>query len=151
MQPAQPSSNGFVDDAVVFRGRFPTHTTDSDSGVRLEQIIALAKRRGFVFPTSDIYGGLTSSYDYGPMGAEMLRSIRNLWWDEFISRRADMVGIDSQILLHPETWVASGHVQAFNDPLVEDKVTHKRYRADHLIEAWYEKHLPKEPAAIEGL
>jgi len=70
------------------------------------------------------------------MGAELLRNIRNLWWREFINKRRDMVGLDSQILLHPQTWVASGHVASFTDPLVEDKVTHKRYRADHLIDAW---------------
>lgn len=115
--------------------------------VTLDKIISLAKRRGFIFPTSDIYGGLTSSYDYGPLGAEMLRLIRNLWWEEMITRRMDMIGIDSQILLHPETWVASGHVNAFNDPLVEDKVTHKRYRADHLIAEWLQKH--PQPEAIE--
>lgn len=109
------------------------------SDVSLETIVALAKRRGFVFPTSTIYGGLANSYDYGPLGAELLRSIKNLWWREFITKRPDMVGLDSQIMLHPQTWVASGHVSAFNDPLVEDTVTHKRYRADHLIEAWAEK------------
>jgi glycyl-tRNA synthetase len=117
----------------------------------MDKVISLAKRRGFVYPTSDIYGGLASSYDYGPLGAELLRTIRNLWWEEMISRRADMVGLDSQILLHPETWVASGHVNAFNDPLVEDKITHKRYRADHLIEAWLEKHPQPEPVVVENL
>jgi glycyl-tRNA synthetase len=119
--------------------------------VTLEKIIALAKRRGFVFPTSDIYGGLASSYDYGPLGAELLRNIRNLWWNEMITRRQDMVGIDSQILLHPETWVASGHVAAFNDPLVEDKVTHKRYRADHLISEWLAKNPQPEEISVENL
>lgn len=108
--------------------------------VSLEEIVALCKRRGFVYPTSEIYGGLTSSYDYGPAGTELLRNIRNTWWQYFISQRSDMVGLDSQILLHPETWVASGHVTAFNDPLVEDVKTHKRYRADHLIEAWMKDH-----------
>lgn len=101
---------------------------------KMEKIVALAKRRGFVFPTSEIYGGLSNSYDYGPMGAELLRNIRNLWWREFIQKRQDMVGLDSQIILNPETWVASGHVGSFSDPLVEDVKTHKRYRADHLIE-----------------
>jgi glycyl-tRNA synthetase len=105
----------------------------------LDTIISLCKRRGFVYPTSTIYGGLANSYDYGPLGTELLRSIKNLWWREFITKRTDMVGLDSQIMLHPQTWVASGHVGAFNDPLVEDKITHKRYRADHLIEAWAEK------------
>jgi glycyl-tRNA synthetase len=105
----------------------------------LEDIVSLAKRRGFVFPTSEIYGGLANSYDFGPMGAELMRNIRNLWWKYFITKRPDMVGLDTQIMLHPETWVASGHVTAFNDPLVEDTVTHKRYRADHLIESWLSK------------
>jgi glycyl-tRNA synthetase len=106
----------------------------------LDDIASLCKRRGFVYPTSDIYGGLMSSYDYGPMGAELLRNIRNAWWQSFIHERPDMVGLDSQILLHPQTWVASGHVSSFNDPLVEDAVTHKRYRADHVIEAWAKEH-----------
>jgi glycyl-tRNA synthetase len=110
------------------------------SAVTLDTIVALAKRRGFVFPTSSIYGGLANSYDYGPLGVELLRSIKNLWWREFITKRPDMVGLDSQIMLHPSTWVASGHVGAFNDPLVEDRITHKRYRADHLIEGWNEAH-----------
>lgn len=102
----------------------------------LENIIALAARRGFVFPTSEIYGGLANSYDYGPLGTELLRNIRAAWWKDFVTKREDMVGLDSAIILHPQTWVASGHVGSFTDPLVEDKVTHKRYRADHLIEAW---------------
>lgn len=105
----------------------------------LEKIVSLAKRRGFVYPTSDIYGGLANSYDYGPMGAELLKNIRDAWWKHFITSKPDMVGLQSQILQHPETWVASGHVEAFHDPLVEDKVTHKRYRADHIIENWLTK------------
>lgn len=102
----------------------------------LEEIVSLAKRRGFVYPTSEIYGGLTSSYDFGPLGAQLLKNIRDIWWKRFIEQRADMVGLDSQILQHPQTWVASGHVASFNDPMVEDMVNHKRYRADHLIEQW---------------
>src|SRR5260221_281215 len=103
---------------------------------KMEKIVALAKRRGFVYPTSEIYGGLSNSYDYGPVGAELLRNIRNIWWKEFINSREDMVGLDTQIILHPQTWVASGHVRNFSDPLVEDLKTHKRYRADHLIEKY---------------
>ena len=118
--------------------------------VTLEDISALCKRRGFVYPTSDIYGGLMSSYDYGPAGAELLRNIRNAWWDVFLHERSDMVGLDSQILLHPETWVASGHVSSFNDPLVEDSVTHKRYRTDHLIEQWAKKH-DKTDLSVESM
>ncbi|PIY80131.1 MAG: glycine--tRNA ligase [Candidatus Pacebacteria bacterium CG_4_10_14_0_8_um_filter_42_14] len=106
----------------------------------LEVLNSLCKRRGFVFQTSNIYGGLANSYDYGPLGVELLRNIKASWWKTFIEKRPDMVGLDSQILLHPETWVASGHTTSFNDPLVEDAVTGKRYRADHLIEAWQQKH-----------
>lgn len=108
----------------------------SNQTTSLETIVALAKRRGFVYPTSSIYGGLANSYDYGPVGVELLRNIREVWWQYFITHRDDMIGIDSQILLHPDTWVASGHVGSFSDPLVEDLVTHKRYRADHLVEGW---------------
>jgi len=111
---------------------------------KMEKIVALAKRRGFVFQTSEIYGGLSNSYDYGPMGSELLRNIRNLWWSEFIHKREDMVGLDSSIILHPQTWVASGHVGSFSDPLVEDVKTHKRYRADHIIEAF----LPDDSGVI---
>ena len=125
-----------------------TQTTTKPS---LDDVVALCKRRGFVFPTSEIYGGLANSYDYGPMGAELLRNIRNLWWETFIHARPDMVGLDSQILLHPQTWVASGHVASFTDPLVEDKKTHKRYRADHLIEAWIKAHPALKDTTVEDL
>ncbi len=112
---------------------------DTTAPPTLENIASLCKRRGFIFQTSEIYGGLTSSYDYGPLGSVLLHNIRNAWWHEFITLRPDMVGLDSQVLLHPETWVASGHVDSFNDPMVEDTVTHLRYRADHLIEKWLEE------------
>jgi len=118
---------------------------------KLEDIVSLAKRRGFVFPTSEIYGGLTSSYDYGPLGVELLNNIKHLWWQEFIQKRDDMVGIDSQIMLHPKTWVASGHVASFSDPMVEDKVTHKRYRADHVIEAWMKKQDKSDLPIVEDM
>lgn len=117
----------------------------------METIVSLCKRRGFVFPTSEIYGGLMSSYDYGPLGAELLRNIRNLWWKEFIQNREDMVGLDSQIILHPQTWVASGHVGSFSDPMVEDKKTHKRYRVDHLIEAFIEGKDQFKDLVVENL
>jgi glycyl-tRNA synthetase len=113
----------------------------------MDDLIALSKRRGFVYPSSEIYGGLANSYDYGPVGAELMRNIRDLWWKEFIHKRHDMVGLDTQIILHPQTWVASGHVGAFSDPLVEDTVNNKRYRADHLIEAWLER---QEKNGMEG-
>jgi len=105
----------------------------------LDEIVSLCKRRGYVYPTSAIYGGLANSYDYGPLGSQLLKNIKDLWWKEFISKRNDMVGLDSQILLNPETWVASGHVGSFSDPLVDDLKSKKRYRADHLIEDWVNK------------
>ena len=77
---------------------------------------------------------------YGPLGAELLNNIRQTWWRYFINAKEDMVGLDSAIILHPQTWVASGHVDSFTDPLVEDKITHKRYRVDHLIEKWFAEH-----------
>ncbi len=105
----------------------------------LEKIVSLAKRRGFIYPTSEIYGGLANSYDYGPMGVQLMRAIKRLWWQHFIGSRDDMYGLDSQIILNPQTWVASGHIESFTDPLVEDKVTHERFRADHLIRDWLQK------------
>jgi len=116
--------------------------------VSLDTIVALAKRRGFVFPTSEIYGGLANSYDYGPIGSALLKNIKDLWWNEFVNKRHDMVGLDSAIMLRPETWVASGHVDSFSDPLVEDTITHKRYRADHLIEAWIQTQ-PEESISVD--
>lgn len=122
-----------------------------ETALTLDTIVSLAKRRGFVYPTSEIYGGLANSYEYGPMGVELLRKIKNLWWETFISRRPDMVGLDSQILQHPQTWVASGHVGSFADPMVEDLVTHKRYRVDHLIEAWVAKEQKKQSNAFSDV
>lgn len=110
-----------------------------DQQTTLDQITSLCKRRGFVFPTSEIYGGLANSYDYGPLGSQLLKNIKDLWWQKFVEKREDMIGLDSSIIQHPKTWEASGHVDSFTDPLVEDKVTHERFRADHLIEEFLEK------------
>ena len=100
----------------------------------MEKIVSLCKRRGFVFAGSEIYGGLANSWDFGPYGTELMNNIRNHWWDFFVTRRPDMVGLDSTLIMNPKVWEASGHVAGFTDPLVEDKVTHKRYRVDHLLE-----------------
>ncbi len=100
----------------------------------MDQIITLSKRRGFVFPGSDIYGGLANSWDYGPLGVELKNNLRDWWWKRFVHGRRDMVGIDAAVIMNPKVWEASGHVAGFNDPLVEDLKTHKRYRADHLLE-----------------
>ncbi len=100
----------------------------------LEDIASLAKRRGFIFQGSEIYGGLAGTWDYGPLGVALKRNITNLWWKTFVEDRDDMYGVDSAILMNPKVWVASGHVATFNDPLIEDSVTKKRYRLDHLLE-----------------
>jgi glycyl-tRNA synthetase len=101
---------------------------------QIDEIASLMKRRGFAFPSSEIYGGWESAYDFGPLGAEVLRNLRNLWWAEFVHKRPEIVGLDGAIISHPRVWEASGHIESFNDIMVEDIVTHKRYRADHLIE-----------------
>jgi glycyl-tRNA synthetase len=106
----------------------------------LESVISLSKRRGFVFPAGEIYGGTRSAWDYGPLGAELKENIKREWWDHFVRGRDDMVGLDSSVILPRRVWEASGHVATFTDPLVESLRTHKRYRADHLIEAYTAKH-----------
>jgi len=99
----------------------------------MEKIVSLCKRRGFVFPGSEIYGGLANSWDYGPLGVELKNNIKNLWWDRFVHRRDDMVGLDAAVIMSPKVWAASGHLGAgFADPLVECKNCHERYRADQI-------------------
>lgn len=100
----------------------------------MDQIVSLCKRRGIVFPGSEIYGGFANSYTYGPYGIEIKNNIKQLWWKTFVHQRQDMVGIDGDIILHPKTWEASGHVGGFNDLMVECNETKHRFRADHLIE-----------------
>src|SRR5690348_9280340 len=104
------------------------------SDVSLDEIASLAKRRGFIYQGSEIYGGLAGTWDYGPLGIQLKRNISNLWWKTFVEDREDVYGIDAAILMNPKVWEASGHVSGFNDPLVEDLKTKKRYRADHLLE-----------------
>lgn len=100
----------------------------------MKKIVSLAKRRGFVFPSSDIYGGVEALWDYGPLGALMKRNIKEQWVRRFVGQMNSVVLLDSSILMHPRVWEASGHVENFTDPLVEDKKTHERYRLDHLLE-----------------
>lgn len=102
--------------------------------VTLDTIVSLAKRRGFLFPSSEIYGGLGAVYDYGPLGVELKRNVRERWWRAMVHEHEDVVGLDAAILMHPTVWKASGHVDAFNDPMIDDKQSKKRYRADQLIE-----------------
>ena len=98
----------------------------------MEKIMSLAKRRGFIFPGSEIYGGLQNSWDYGPLGAELKKNIRDRWWDRFVRGRTDMVGIDAALIMNPKVWEASGHLKNFSDPLVECKKCHERFRADQI-------------------
>jgi glycyl-tRNA synthetase len=96
----------------------------------LEKIVSLCKRRGFIFPGSDIYGGLAGTWDYGPLGSLLKKNIKDLWWKEMVQLRDDVVGIDAAIMMNPKAWEASGHVESFSDPLVECKICHERFRAD---------------------
>lgn len=101
---------------------------------RMELIASLAKRRGFVMPTSEIYGGIGSSYDYGPLGIEMKRKLADLWWREMVRKHENIVGVDTAIIYHPNTWVASGHVEGFTDPLIDCRQCKARFREDDLVE-----------------
>lgn len=97
----------------------------------MDKLVALCKRRGFIFPGSEIYGGLTGTWDYGPLGTLLKNNLKDLWWKEMVQLRDDMVGIDAAIMMNPKAWEASGHVEAFTDPLIECKICHRRFRADN--------------------
>lgn len=99
----------------------------------MEAIVSLAKRRGFIYPGSDVYGGLSGTWDYGPLGVALKRNIMQLWWQHFVEERDDMYGIDAAILMNQKVWQASGHVDTFVDPLCEDTVNKRRYRTDHIL------------------
>src|SRR3954462_15143718 len=103
------------------------------SEVKLEDIVSLCKRRGFIYQGSEVYGGLAGTWDYGPLGVTLKRNIMQLWWKMFVEEREDMYGIDAAILMNQKVWKASGHVDTFTDPLVEDLETHQLFRADHLV------------------
>ncbi|MDT9546589.1 MAG: glycine--tRNA ligase [Chlorobium phaeovibrioides] len=105
----------------------------------MHKLVSLAKRRGFVFPSSEIYGGLSACFDYGPLGSEMKKNIKDLWWRAMTRRHRNIVGLDASIMMNPTVWEASGHVSSFNDPMIDDRTTKRRYRADHLIENHIEK------------
>ncbi len=102
------------------------------NGVDMDTIVSLCKRRGFIFQSSEIYGGLGSCWDYGPLGVELKRNVKEAWWKAMVHERDDVVGLDSAILMHPQVWMASGHVQQFADPLVECKSCNSRFRADQV-------------------
>src|ERR1700754_2983954 len=99
---------------------------------KMEKIVALCKRRGFIFQSSEIYGGINGFWDYGPLGAELKRNLRDTWWRAMTREREDVVGLDATIIMHPAIWKASGHVDTFSDPMCDCLVTKKRFRADHV-------------------
>ena len=103
------------------------------SQAKMEDIISLCKRRGFIYQGSDVYGGLSGTWDYGPLGVQLKRNIMNLWWRMFVDERDDIYGVDAAILMNPKVWKASGHVDTFVDPLCGDTVNHRRYRTDHIL------------------
>ncbi|MFY0683377.1 MAG: glycine--tRNA ligase [Balneola sp.] len=105
----------------------------------LDKIVSLAKSRGFIFQSSEIYGGLSAVYDYGPLGVELKNNIRSTWWKSMTQQHSNIVGVDAAIFMHPKVWEASGHVGGFNDPMIDDKQSKKRYRADMLIEQYIMK------------
>ena len=107
---------------------------------KIETVVNLCKRRGLVYPAGEIYGGTRSAWDYGPLGVELKENLKRQWWKHMVTSRPDTVGVDTSIILPTRVWEASGHVEVFTDPLVESLYTNKRYRADHLIEAYEEKH-----------
>ena len=98
----------------------------------MDKEISLAKRRGFIFQSSEIYGGLNSCWDYGPLGVLLKNNVKKAWWFENVQTRLDMCGLDAAILMHPQVWQASGHVNCFQDPMVDCKVCHKRFRGDDI-------------------
>ena len=112
---------------------------------RVDAVVNLSKRRGFVYPCSEIYGGTRSAWDYGPLGVELKENVRRQWWRTMVQSRDDIVGLDSAVILAPKVWEASGHLEAFVDPLTECTSCHKRFREDHLIEAYEAKHNDRAP------
>lgn len=117
----------------------------------LDPVINLAKRRGFVFQSGEIYGGSRSAWDYGPLGTALKENIKRQWWQFMVQGRDDIVGIDSAVILPRQVWEASGHVEVFSDPLVESLYTHKRFRADHLLEVYEEKHGHPAPNGLADI
>jgi glycyl-tRNA synthetase len=119
---------------LAFSIRFADHYEYSTRNI-FQQIISHAKEYGFVFQSSEIYDGLSAVYDYGPYGAELKKNISDYWWKSMTQLHDNIVGIDAAIFMHPTTWKASGHVDNFSDPMIDNKDSKKRYRVDHLIEA----------------
>ncbi|MBQ4596466.1 MAG: glycine--tRNA ligase, partial [Firmicutes bacterium] len=117
--------------------------------VTMEKLVALCKNRGFIFPGSEIYGGLANTWDYGPLGVEFKNNVKKAWWRKFVQESKYNVGLDAAILMNPQTWVASGHVGGFADPLIDCKACKSRFRADQLIEGWL-KEQGIDDIAVDG-
>ena len=116
----------------------------------MEKIVNLCKGRGFIFPGSEIYGGLANTWDYGPLGVELKNNIKRAWWQKFVTENKLTVGLDAAILMNPQTWVASGHLAGFSDPLMDCKECHERFRADKLIEDWVQENNYTLPKPIDA-
>ena len=116
----------------------------------LDMIVNLCKNRGYVFPGSEIYGGLANSWDYGPLGVEFKNNVKKAWWKKFIQENPYNVGVDCAILMNPQTWVASGHLGGFADPLMDCKECHERFRADKLIEDYMAEHGVTIEGSVDG-
>ena len=116
----------------------------------MDKIVSLAKARGFVYPGSEIYGGLANTWDYGNLGVELKNNVKRAWWKKFIQENPYNVGVDCAILMNPQTWVASGHLGGFSDPLMDCKECHERFRADKIIEDYAHEHGIDIPDSIDG-
>ena len=116
----------------------------------MEKIVALAKARGFVYPGSEIYGGLANTWDYGNLGVELKNNVKRAWWQKFVQENPYNVGVDCAILMNPQTWVASGHLGGFSDPLMDCKECHERFRADKIIEDYAEEHGITLETSVDG-
>src|SRR6185312_15385803 len=116
----------------VMKPKTPKQEVKKENDNLMEKIVSLCKRRGFVFPGSEIYGGLANSWDYGPLGVELKNNIKHLWWNRFVHRRDDVVGIDAALIMNPKVWDSSEHLQTFTDPLIECMKCHSRFRADQI-------------------
>ena len=116
----------------------------------MEKIQAVAKARGFIYPGSEIYGGLANTWDYGNLGVELKNNVKQAWWQKFIRESQYNVGIDCAILMNPQTWVASGHLGSFSDPLMDCKECHERFRADQLIEKFAEENSIELDGSVDG-
>src|SRR5215472_9101986 len=133
------SAQGFLLGAAIAQEELSMAQTEveravSETFVPMEKIVSLCKRRGFVYPNSEIYGGVAGIYDFGPLGVEMRTNLRRHWWKFMVQMRDDVLGIEGAIITHPRVWEASGHVEHFADPMVDCKNCKKRFREDHLPE-----------------